>query len=410
MTETETKTTLLTDLDWWQYRSAERDELFASLRRDDPRAFVPLGRRGYWALTRHADVLEVSRRPDDFCSGEGTQIFDQPAALREYRGSFIDMDNPEHARLRRIVSRGFTNKAVSAIREDVEATVSEVLDEMPPDGGDFVSDFASLVPLRIINNLLGIPRKHEAFILEATNVLLGGVDPEYIADQSAEGLSSAMMEASEKLVRILNDLADERIAAPQDDLITRLVAANDAENLTPQEMAKFFILLLGAGNETTRNAISHGMHLLTTHPEQRDKWLSDYDRYAGTAVEEILRVASPVMHFRRTVTRDGVTLGDQVFKKGDKVVLWYGSANRDESVFENPYDFDIARDPNPHLAFGAPGPHFCLGAHLARLEMRVAFRMLFERFPDIHTVGEPDVLRADFLNGIKHLRVEYSAR
>ncbi len=409
MVGTESVASLLMDLDWWQYRSAERDDFFASLRRENPRAFVPVGARGFWALTRHADVLEVSRRPEDFCSGEGTQIFDQPVKLREYRGSFIDMDNPEHARLRKIVSRGFTNKALSSIREDIEATVTEILDEMPHGGCDFVSAFASLVPLRIIDNLLGIPREHEAFILEATNVLLGAVDPEYVPDQSSEGLASAMTAASKRLIAILNDLAEERIAEPKDDLITRLVAANDAENLTPQEMAKFFILLVGAGNETTRNAISHGLYLLTKYPEQRDKWLSDYDRYAPTAIEEILRIASPVVHMRRTVTRDGVRLGDQEFGKGDKVVLWYGSANRDESVFENPYDFDITRDPNPHLAFGAPGPHFCLGAHLARLEMHVAFRMLFERFPDIHTVGEPDVLRANFLNGIKHLRVEYTA-
>ncbi|MEE2059201.1 cytochrome P450 [Rhodococcus artemisiae] len=410
MVGTESVASLLMDLDWWQHRSTERDDFFASLRQENPRAFVPVGSRGFWALTRHEDVLEVSRRPDDFCSGEGTQIFDQPAKLREYRGSFIDMDNPEHARLRKIVSRGFTNKALSSIREDIEDTVSEILDGMPPGGGDFVSDFAALVPLRIIDNLLGIPREHEAFILEATNVLLGAVDPEYVPDQSSEGLAAAMTDASQRLIAILNDLAEERIADPKDDLITRLVAANDAENLTPQEMAKFFILLVGAGNETTRNAISHGLHLLTKHPDQRDLWLSDYDRYAPTAIEEILRYASPVVHMRRTVTRDGVKLGDQEFSKGDKVVLWYGSANRDDSAFVNPSSFDITRDPNPHLAFGAPGPHFCLGAHLARLEMNVAFRMLFERFPDIRTVGEPDVLRANFLNGIKHLRVEYTAR
>ena len=216
MVGTESVASLLMDLDWWQYRSAERDDFFASLRRENPRAFVPVGARGFWALTRHADVLEVSRRPEDFCSGEGTQIFDQPVKLREYRGSFIDMDNPEHARLRKIVSRGFTNKALSSIREDIEATVTEILDEMPHGGCDFVSAFASLVPLRIIDNLLGIPREHEAFILEATNVLLGAVDPEYVPDQSSEGLASAMTAASKRLIAILNDLAEERIAEPKD--------------------------------------------------------------------------------------------------------------------------------------------------------------------------------------------------
>lgn len=414
MIGTEAVSTPLVDLDWWQFHSDERDALFESLRRDHPRLFVPYGAdptKGFWALTRYEDVVEVSRRPEDFCSGEGTQIFDQPAKLREYRGSFIDMDNPEHARLRKIVSRGFTSKSLSSIRDEIEETVREILDEMPTDGScDFVSDFAALLPLRIIDNLLGVPREHEAFILEATNILLGAVDPEYIADQSSAGIAAAITEASEKLVALLNDLAEERITEPKDDLITKLVAATEGENLTPAEMAKFFILLIGAGNETTRNAIAHGLFLLSANPDQRSKWLSDYDHYAPTAIEEILRVASPVVHMRRTVTHDGVRLGEQEFRKGDKVVLWYGSANRDESVFDDPYVFDIERNPNPHLAFGGPGPHFCLGAHLARLEMDVAFRMLFERFPDIHTVGKPDVLRANFLNGIKHLGAEYTTR
>ncbi|MFC9834272.1 cytochrome P450 [Rhodococcus sp. NPDC127530] len=412
----EVASTRLNDLTWWQNGAAERDALFAGLRRDNPHAFVPLpgqagdGARGFWALTRHADVLEVSRRPEDFCSGEGTQIFDQPQKLREYRGSIIDMDNPEHARMRKIVSRGFTNKSLEGIRSEVETTVREILDEMPSSGEcDFVSDFAALLPLRIIDNLLGIPREHEKFILEATNTILGASDAEYIEDQSAVGIGKAVTAASEGLIDLLRSLSEERIARPKDDLITKLVAA-EGENLTPQEMAKFFILLVGAGNETTRNVITHGLFVLTRNPDQRDIWMADYDRLAPAAIEELLRWASPVVHMRRTVTRDGVRLGEQVFSQGDKVVLWYNSANRDESVFVDPFKFDISRNPNPHLAFGAPGPHFCLGAHLARLELDVAFRELFRRYPDIRAVGEPAVLRSNFLNGIKHLDAHYTVK
>ena len=412
----EIASTPLHDLSWWQRSPADRDAEFAVLRRDRPRMFVPLestteGRRpkGFWALTTYEDILEVSRRPEDFSSGiGGTQIFDQPAELREYRGSIIDMDNPEHARLRKIVSRGFTARNLSGLRDEIEETVSEILDEMSDTGEcDFVSEFAALLPLRIIDNLLGIPREHEKFILEATNTILGASDSEYIEDQSAKGIGKAVTAASQALIALLNDLAEDRIASPQDDLITKLVAADD-ENLTPQEMAKFFILLVGAGNETTRNVISHGLHALTQHPEQRDLWLADYEEYASTAIEEMLRWATPVIHFRRTVSRDGVMLGDLELFEGDKVVMWYTSANRDETVFENPDKFDITRDPNPHVAFGGAGAHFCLGAHLARLELDVAFRMLFERFPDIHSVGEPVRLRSNFLNGIKHLRAEYT--
>ena len=415
MIDTEEVSTPLVDLNWWQNNPAERDEVFADLRRNHPQVFVPVAAgsspaKGFYALTRHADILEVSRRLEDFSSGEGTQIFDQPQKLREYRGSIIDMDNPAHARMRKIVSRGFTTRSLEGLRDEVEATVREILEEMPASGEcDFVGDFAALLPLRIIDNMLGIPREHEKFILEATNTILGASDAEYIEDQTAAGIGKAVTAASEGLITLLRTLSEERIADPKDDLISRLVAATEGDNLTPAEMAKFFILLVGAGNETTRNVITHGLLVLSRNPDQRDTWMADYENYASGAIEEMLRWASPVVHMRRTVTRDGVRLGDKEFAKGDKVVLWYTSANRDDEVFEDPYTFDITRDPNPHLAFGAPGPHFCLGAHLARLELDVAFRELFTRYPDIEAVGEPAMLRSNFLNGIKHLRATYSA-
>ncbi|MDT5133662.1 MAG: hypothetical protein QOE41_2973, partial [Mycobacterium sp.] len=285
---------------------------------------------------------------------------------------------------------------------------------MPKSGEcDFVSSFAILLPLRIIDNLLGVPREHERFILSATNVVLGASDPEYVPDQSAAGIEAAVTQASETMIDLLRALAEERIAHPTDDVISKLVTS-DEENLTPQELAKFFILLVGAGNETTRNALTHGLHILTEHPDQRDKMLADFDRLAPTAIEEILRYSSPVIHMRRTVTRDGVVLasadgtGSHTFNKGDKVVVWYPAANRDPAVFDNPEVFDITRTPNNHMAFGGPGPHFCLGAHLARLELIVAFKMLYERYPDIVSVGEPEMLRSNFVSGIKHLNAAYT--
>jgi len=400
------------DLAWWLADPAEREATFARHRREDPRPFVRISdhsEAGFWALTRHADVLEVSRRADDFCSGEGgTQIFDQPEQLRAYRGSFIDMDNPEHARLRKIVSRGFTHQSLGPLRGEIDAIAREIIREMPQSGEcDFVTQFAALLPLRVISDMLGVPREHEQFIFKATNIILGASDDEYIPDQSRAGIEKAVTDASVGLIELLSGLAKDRVANPGDDVISKLVAADD-ENLTPDELARFFILLVGAGNETTRNAITHGLLALTQHPDQRELWQTDYDGYAVSAVEEILRWATPVIHFRRTVTRDGVTLGEQTFAKGDKVVLWYNSANRDEEVFADPYRFDITRDPNQHVAFGAPGPHFCLGAHLARLELQVVFKVLFEELPDIRAVGEPQMLRSNFLHGVKHLQARYT--
>ncbi|MCV7205694.1 cytochrome P450 [Mycolicibacterium peregrinum] len=410
----------LIDLQWWQERPADRSDLYRRLREAGGPVFVRTSRpsssrvRGFWAVGSHRDVSQISRRPEDFCSGQGTQIFDQTAEMREYRGSIIDMDDPEHMRLRKIVSRGFTPRILADLRGLVQETTAEILDEMPRSGEcDFVSSFATLLPLRIIDNMLGVPREHEQFILRATNVVLGASDPEYVPDQSIKGIETAVTETSERLIDLLKSIAEDRIANPRADVISKLVTS-DEENLTPQELAKFFILLIGAGNETTRNALTHGLLILSTHPEQRDRLLANYDELASPAIEEILRYASPVIHMRRTVTRDGVTLTDEqgaithTFNAGDKVVLWYPAANRDPANFADPELFDIARKPNNHIAFGGPGPHFCLGAHLARLELNVAFKMLYDRYPDITSVGEPVMLRSNFVNGIKHLKATYT--
>lgn len=412
--------TSLIDLQWWQERPDDRSELYRHLRDAGRPVFVRTNRpdsprvRGFWAVGSHRDVTDISRRPEDFCSGQGTQIFDQTAEMREYRGSIIDMDDPEHMRLRKIVSRGFSPRMLSELRPLVEETTAEILDGMPRSGEcDFVSAFATLLPLRIIDNMLGVPREHEQFILRATNVVLGASDPEYVPDQTVAGIEAAVSAISEQLIELLKGIAEDRIADPRNDVISKLVTS-DEENLTPQELAKFFILLIGAGNETTRNALTHGLLILSAHPAQRDRLLADYDELAPTAVEEILRYASPVIHMRRTVTRDGVTLTDaqgvvtHTFNAGEKVVVWYPAANRDPAVFEDPESFDIARKPNNHIAFGGPGPHFCLGAHLARLELNVAFKMLYDRYPDIVAAGEPIMLKSNFVNGIKHLKATYT--
>ena len=208
---------------------------------------------------------------------------------------------------------------------------------------------------------------------------------------------------------MVQEIAEARQREPREDLITALVTSEiDGEHLTPEELASFFILLVAAGNETTRNAIAHGLWLLTEHPDQQARWLADLDAVTPTAVEEIVRVASPVLHFRRTVTQDGARLGDQEFSEGERVVLWYWSANRDEGVFDDPSRFDVGRTPNDHVGFGGPGPHFCLGAHLARREIGVMYRELLGRLPDIHAVGEPQRLRSNFINGIKHLPAEFT--
>jgi cytochrome P450 len=414
----------LSDLEWWARPLDERAEAFALLRAERPiaRMVMPelpnpampeLGQpeTEYWAVTRHAELVEASRQPALFCSGKGTNILDLPQPFLEFFGSMINMDDPRHARLRRIVSRGFTPRQLELLRADVEGVATEIVDEIAERGTcDFVTEVAARLPLRVIVDLMGIPRSQEQFIFDRTNVVLGFTDPEYVPDvEDPAGVIGALLTAGQDLAAMVQELADDRTRNPQNDLITALITSEvDGERLTSEELASFFILLVVAGNETTRNAIAHGLWMLTEHPDQRDRWLADLEGMAPTAVEEIVRLASPVIHFRRTVTRDGVRLGDHEFAEGDRVVLWYWSANRDEKIFDAPETFDIGRSPNEHVGFGGPGPHFCLGAHLARREISVMFRELLRRLPDIHVTGEPQRLRSNFINGVKHLDAAFT--
>ena len=409
----------LSDIELWTRPLAEREGAFLTLREQDPIRFfqepdleseiLPRG-PGYWSLTRHADVLEASKHPDLFCSGKGTNIGDLPEPFLEFLGSMINMDDPRHARLRRIVSRGFTPKQLDSMKADVESIAAGIVDDVIERGeGDFVTDVAATLPLRIIVDMMGIPRSQERFIFDRTNVILGLADEEYVPEQTESGIVGALLGAAQDLTLLITELGEARVKEPQDDLTTALVTAEvDGESLSPAELASFFVLLVVAGNETTRNAISHGLLALTEHPDQLAAWQADFDGLAPTAVEEIVRWATPVIHFRRTVTQDGARLGDHEFAAGDKVVLWYASANRDAAVFDDPFRFDLTRTPNDHLGFGGPGPHFCLGAHLARREITVMFRELLRRMPDLRAAGEPVRLRSNFINGIKHLPASWT--
>ncbi|PRX02240.1 UNVERIFIED_ORG: cytochrome P450 [Actinomadura viridilutea] len=403
----------LTDRDFWRRPLEHRHEAFAALRRhpglvrfEEPDVkIVPRG-PGYYALTRHAEVLEASRRPQDFCSGRGaTNIPDMPGDLHEYFGSMINMDDPRHARLRRIVSRAFSPRMVQRFEDKVERVAAGLVDEVAAGRGtgDFVADVAARLPLTIICDMMGIGPEHHAAVLDATNVILAGNDPEFLPSGDPERTALRLMEAGQTLKDLVEELARRRRAEPTDDLTSALVNANiDGESLSDQELGSFFILLVVAGNETTRNAIAHGLDLLTRHPDQRALLVEDFEGRIGGAVEEIVRYVSPVVWMRRTATRDTTLAGHEV-KEGDKLLLYYWSANRDETVFTDPERFDILRDPNPHVGFGGPGPHFCLGAHLARREIAVMFRQLLSRLPGIRADGEPDRLESSFINGIKRL-------
>jgi methyl-branched lipid omega-hydroxylase len=400
---------------FWEQPPAQRHAAYARLRAmPSPPYFEapenPFGNdeRGWYALVRHADVAEASRNPELFSSAAGaTSQIDLPVEFNEYFGSMINMDDPRHARLRRIVSRAFTPKMIKKFEDNVQRTATEIVDELLMTGPcDFVQHVSGRLPLKIICEMMGIGDDHYAMVLKDTNIILSGADPEFISEDMNEAISQ-ILAAGQELAELVTGLAEQRQADGADDLVSALATANiDGEQLTPAELASFFILLVVAGNETTRTAISHSLELLTEHPDQRDLLLADFEGRIGPAVEEIVRYVSPVIWMRRTVTRDTVMNG-HAYREGDKTVLFYQAANRDESVFPNAMSFDITRSPNPHVGFGSAGPHFCLGAHLARREITAMLRELLTRVPDIRAAGEPDYLLSSFINGIKHLPCEF---
>jgi cytochrome P450 len=401
----------LSNPEFWIQPREWRYGAFKTLREESPFHFfeermvenspIPPG-AGYRALVRHDDIWHVSRNANLFKSGAGSNIGDLPVEINEFFGSMINMDDPKHFRLRSIVSKGFTPKEITALEESVRVRSASVIDRMferfPERECDFVREVAALMPLQIICDMMGIPESDEEMIFNWTNTILGVGDPEYV------GTFDDLVRVGGEIFSYALALGEERLKNPGNDIASVMMnAVVDGERLTAQEFGSFFILLVVAGNETTRTAIGHGMRELTIHRDQRELWFNDFDTHTKTAVEEIVRYATPVIHFRRTATED-TEINGQPIKEGEKVVMFYQSGNRDETVFTNPNDFDIRRSAQPaQVGFGAGGPHFCLGANLARREIAVMFDEIRRRVPTLEITSEPEYLQSSFINGIKRM-------
>ncbi|WP_338898518.1 cytochrome P450 [Streptomyces sp. TG1A-60] len=382
---------------------------FAELRRTEPVRWIPqapgiagFSDEGYWAVTRHADVKYVSTHPELFSSTVNTAIIRfnehiERDAIDAQRLILLNMDPPEHTRVRQIVQRVFTPRAIRALEDNLRHRALAIAREAVAHPGpfDFVTEVACELPLQAIAELIGIPQEDRIRIFEWSNRMISYDDPEYAVTEEA-GQESAM-----ELIAYAMNMAADRKQCPAKDIVTTLVAAEDEGNLTSDEFGFFVLMLAVAGNETTRNAITHGMHAFLTHPDQ---WELYKRERPATAAEEIVRWAAPVNSFQRTATQD-VELGGKLIRKGDRVGIFYASANHDPDVFDHPDSFDITRDPNPHLGFGGGGPHFCLGKSLAVLEIDLIFHAIADAMPDLRLVGEPSRLRSAWINGVKHLKV-----
>ncbi|MFC7528488.1 cytochrome P450 [Actinoplanes sp. GCM10030250] len=385
---------------------------FAELRRSSPVCWIPQERgsagfddEGYWAVTKHADVMAVSRDSETFSSRENTAIVRFQAGMPRERIEMqqlvlLNMDPPQHTKQRAIVSRGFTPRAINNLRATLTARAARIVESARErgDAGDFVTEIACELPLQAIAELIGVPQDDRRNVFDWSNSMIGYDDPEYAGVQDP-------MESAMELLGYAMQMADDRQTCPRDDIVSTLVKAEiDGEHLSTDEFGFFVLMLAVAGNETTRNAISHGMLALLEHPDQWELFKSSRPR---TAVDEMVRWGTPVNAFQRTATRD-TELGGQAIKAGQRVAMFYGSANYDEDVFTDPQSFNILRSPNPHLGFGGSGAHFCLGANLARLEIDLIFNAIADLAPAISLAGAPQRLRSGWLNGIKHLPVHYN--
>jgi len=408
----------LSDIDLWdkdRFVEGVPHDWFTELRREapvfwhegDPSFDGPQGGAGpFWCVTGYDDVVTVNRDNATFSSSEKLVFMWDPdeANLEHQRLLMLNMDPPLHTRYRRLINKGFTPRMVSELESTMRKRTIDIIDRVADRGEcDFVVDVASELPLQVIADLMGVPQDDRHKLFDWSNQMIGAEDPEY-------GITEEITQnASMELYAFANTLAALKRADPKDDLISILTQSEvDGERLSDIELDLFFLLLTVAGNETTRNLISHGMVALLEHPEELEKVRANRALLPG-AVEEMLRWASPVMHFRRTATRD-VELGGQQIKAGDKVVIWYISANRDEHAFQEPFTFDVERSPNEHVAFGGGGPHFCLGANLARMEIQVMFDVVLDRLDDIEMTAPPARLRSNFINGLKHVPLTFTAR
>ncbi|GAA0947675.1 cytochrome P450 [Actinocorallia libanotica] len=388
-------------------RSGTPHEQFTWLRKNDPVHWhhdphedVP----GFWAITRHEDIVFVSRHPELFSSAVRTSMFteysDEDIALHQQMMLF--MDPPQHTRQRSYVNRGFTPRMINQLRGHIEDITHALIDKVCEKGrAEFVRDLAAPLPLQTICELMGVPIEHADFLFEKSNQLVGFDDPEM-----QDGPNVAQNAAAE-IYMFAQQIADERRKDPQNDIATKLLQPDDEGNLLTDEEFNLFILMLTiAGNETTRTATAGGILAFFDHPDQWAR-LKENPELMRSAAEEIVRWTSPLNLFRRTATQD-VELGGKTIKAGDKVVMFYPSANRDEEVFADPFVFDIGRDQNGHIGFGGGGPHFCLGTHLARMNLSILFGALAERMPDIRLDGEVRRLRSNFVNGYKEIPVAFT--
>jgi cytochrome P450 len=404
----------VSSLAFWSQPASARALTFAELRRSIPVSFqepsdfgMVRSARGFWAVTRHEDVVHVSRNPDVFCSGQGVGLGDVPVDLLELNASFLVMDAPRQTALRRVVSGAFTPRRVALLQDRIQNEATRIVDEfVESGGGDVVQDFARKLPLWTISEMMGVPGSMRSDLYAAAEAQMTAQDPEYAGNDTEK--ATIAVEAGMTMHRIAAELLEERRTNPADDILSTLVHTQlDGEPLSDQMLGGIFVLFSTAGNDTTKTTTSHALKFFSDNPAQWDLLVND-DGLLGTAVEELVRSASPVIHFRRTATTD-TSIGDAHIVEGDAVVMFYESANYDESVFPDPNRFDVTRSPNPHVGFGGGGPHFCLGANLARTQLRALFSRLAERVSSIQC-DEPDYLVSNFINGIKRMHVKVSAR
>ena len=400
-----TATIDLLDLD--RFQRLEHHEMFKRLREEQPVSWHDYpGGTGFWNVVQHEDVLTVSRDAELYSSEVGGVSIMDPDAQGGFdtRGlMMLYTDPPRHTRYRRLVSKGFTPRMIGLLEQYLRHRSRLIVDNVIERGScDFVVDLASELPLQAIAEIMGVPQEDRHLIFAWSNAMIGADDPEFAA------APDEAMTASAQLYAYANELAKQRRVDPRDDIVTKLINAEvDGEQLSELEFDMFMLLLAVAGNETTRNTTAWGMWALMQHPEQYASLRDNLDTQLSPAVEEILRWASPVMYFRRTAMCDTEVAGQEI-RAGDKVVMWHISANRDEEVFDDPYTFDITRSPNPHVAFGGGGPHYCLGANLARMELRLILTELLTRITDLQLAGEPERLVSNFIGGIKHLPVTWT--
>ncbi len=362
---------------------------------------------GFWVVTKYDDVVTVGRDGATYSSDQkrgGVVVLEEPEVEVNFEQGgnlMLTMDAPEHTRYRKLVNRGFTPRQMRMLEPHIRELTSDILDGVIEQGGcDYVVDVAAEVPLQVIAEMLGVPMADRHKLFEWSNRMIGSEDPEYMVSQEE------VMNAQVEMFMYANELAAQRRNEPRDDIITALLDAEiDGDRLTEMDFNLFFLLIAVAGNETTRNSISHGIKAFCDFPDQYQLLVDDPSR-AQSATEEIVRWASPVMYFRRNVTRD-TELRGQKLEEGDKVSIWYISANRDEDVFDEPFTFDILRSPNEHVGFGGGGPHHCLGANLARMEIYVLLEEMAKRVPTIERTGDAQPLRSNFIAGIKHMPVQY---